>query len=376
MGESPAVQCAVCGRATRVSIERYPLQGGTFPCPSCEAPIVLVPRAAFLKGLKNGEADAQIAHSNRRPVASSPPKGTPSSVWRIAVYGGGVEEIALGDLRSRIRRQEVVRTTEVTPPGSELWASAGDRPELAGWLREAEEETVAPRATASTSPRESVVARALSGLLYPVSESGVPILVVFSVAQIIPGFGYVVGPATAVWILAILRESSRGNRRMPSDVTSDLPVLLETASKVALVSLVTLLPVIGLLAWGMFRGGPEMSTKTFQLALAVSVLWSLFYYPASLATVAVWDQALPALSPMHVLRVVRIMRSDYAIAVILGTVGVCAGVLLGRLASSILGGIPVVGSVPGFLITTWAAFWAGHVLGWAVYRHAPELGWN
>jgi hypothetical protein len=142
-------------------------------------------------------------------------------------------------------------------------------------------------------------------------------------------------------------------------------------------SCVTLLPVIGLLAWGLWNEGLVVLTDTaFRLALAGAALVSLLYYPASLATVAVWEHALPALNPAHVVRVIRIMRSDYAIAVLLGAAGVCAGKALVWLASPVLDAIPFVGSAAAFFIATWAAFWAAHLLGWAVHRHVNELGWN
>lgn len=228
-----------------------------------------------------------------------------------------------------------------------------------------------------SAPVESVGSRAISGWRYPISDRGAPVLVVLSIVQLVPVLNYVVGPAAWIWILAIIRESARGERNMPSDVASDLWELFETGLKMLLVSLVTLLPVIGPLAWGVWSWGPGILTNpSIRLALAGGALVSLLYYPASLATVAVWEQALPALNPSHVLRVIRIMRADYVIAVLLGAAGVCASSLLGGLASSVLQELPLVGSVPAFFMTTWAAFWAAHLLGWAVHRHIAELGWN
>lgn len=230
-----------------------------------------------------------------------------------------------------------------------------------------------------SAPAESIIDRAISGWRYPISDRGVPVLAVLSLLQLIPFMGslYLVGAATWIWILAIIRESARGEATMPSDVASDLGELFETAFKVLLVSLVTLLPVIGLLAWGIWNAGTVILTDTaFRFALAGAALVSLVYYPASLATVAVWEHALPALSPFHVLRVIRIMRADYAAAVGLGAAGVCVAGLVVRMASPVLNALPFIGSAAGFFISNWAAFWAAHLLGWAVHRHVNELGWN
>jgi hypothetical protein len=205
------------------------------------------------------------------------------------------------------------------------------------------------------------------------------VLVVLSLLQLIPIVGalFFVGTAAWIWILAIIRESARGEATMPSDVASDLGELFETGFKVLLVSLVTLLPVIGLLAWGIWSEGTViLADIAFRFALAAAGIVSLLYYPASLATVAVWEHALPALNPFHVARVIRIMRADYAIAVALGAAGVCAASLLVRLASPVLGALPFIGSAAAFFVSTWAAFWAAHLPGWAVHRHVNELGWN
>ncbi len=285
----------------------------------------------------------------------------------------------MNDLRIRIRQLEVVDTTEVSPPGTDRWVRAIDRPELAGLLRLAKGAAAPPKAVAPSAPVESVSSRAMSGWCYPISDGGVPVLVVFSILKLVPSVGalFLVGTAAWIWILAIIRESAKGERNMPSHVASDLGQLFETGFKVLLVSLVTLLPVIGLLAWGIWSEGRDILADTaFRLALAGAALISLIYYPASLATVAVWEHALPALNPFHVFRVIRTMRSDYAIAVLLGAAGVCAGSLLTRLASLILDAIPFAGAAAAFFITTWAAFWAAHLLGWAVHRHVAELGWN
>jgi hypothetical protein len=302
---------------------------------------------------------------------------TPSAGWRIARYGGGIDEVALDELRERIRRGEVVGSMEISPPGTNQWVRVAEVPELAAWLRVSRESPAVLKAAVASSPVESVGSRAISGVLYPLSSGGGLILVALSILSLVPLLNYAVGPATAIWILAIIRKSARGERSMPSDVSSDLGELVETGFKMTLVSLVTLLPVIGLLAWGLLSQGPGiLRSSTFQLALGASILCSLLYYPASLATVAVWEHALPALSPAHVVRVIRTMKADYVVAVAMGTAGVSASVVLARLTSSALDDLPLVGSIPALVIKTCAAFWAAHVLGWAVHRHAKELGWN
>jgi hypothetical protein len=297
--------------------------------------------------------------------------------WRIALVGGGIEEVDQGELRARIRRREVDGTTEVCRPGSDAWIRASEAPELASWLRLSAETPTVSIQPAPSRPIESVLARGVAGVLYPISSSGLVILGALAIANVVPILRYTVGPATALWVLAIIRDSARGNKTMSMDVSASLEDLLEVAWKVAVVSLVTLLPVIAVLGWGIQSHGTSiLADSSFRLKLALAVAVSLLYYPASLATVAVWDHALPAVDPAHVLRVILTMGMDYFVAVLLGTVGVCAGALISRLLSSALVAVPLVGSVPGFLVSTAATFWAAHVLGWAVYRHAAELGWN
>lgn len=38
--------------------------------------------------------------------------------------------------------------------------------------------------------------------------------------------------------------------------------------------------------------------------------------------------------------------------------------------------LSLVGSILSSMISLWVMFYASHLLGYAVYRHAPELGWE
>lgn len=297
--------------------------------------------------------------------------------WRVALAGGGVEEVDLGELRARIRRREVDGRTEVSRPGTDAWINASEATELASWLRLSGTAPAIPIRPQQPLPTESVLGRAVAGAGYPFSGSGLAVLAALAVANLVPVVHYAVGPATALWVLAVIRDTARGNRSMSMDVAAGLEDLVDVAWKVALISLVTLLPVIAVTAWGIHSHGPlVMTDPSFRLELALAVVLSLLYYPASLATVAVWDHALPAVDPVHVSRVIRTMGADYFVAVLLGTLGVGAGALVSNLLSSAIGAIPLVGSLPGFVISTATVFWAAHVLGWAVHRHAAELGWS
>jgi hypothetical protein len=297
--------------------------------------------------------------------------------WRIALVGGGVGEVDLDELCARIRRREVDGTTEVCRPGTDTWIRATEATELASWLRlsaGASTTTVRPQPFRST---DSVLARALAGARYPLTGSGLVVLAALAIASLMPIVHYAVGPATALWVLAIIRDTAKGNRSMSMDVASGLEDLVEVAWKVALVSLVTLLPVIAVMGWEIHGHGVSVLTEpSFRLKLALAVAVSLLYYPASLATVAVWDHAMPAVDPVHVFRVIRAMGQDYFVAVLVGTLGVCAGAFISYLLSTALSAVPLVGTVPGFLVSTTATFWAAHVLGWAVHRHLTDLGWN
>jgi hypothetical protein len=91
--------------------------------------VTLAPRAEFLASWRRRETGAGSPLPGDRPI-TVPSAVASSPGWRVALHGGGIEEVTLNDLRIRIRQREVVDTTEVSPPGTDQWVRAVDRPEL------------------------------------------------------------------------------------------------------------------------------------------------------------------------------------------------------------------------------------------------------
>lgn len=104
--------------------------------------------------------------------------------------------------------------------------------------------------------------------------------------------------------------------------------------------------------------------------------FAAFYYPACLATAAVWDNVLSALNPDYVRRVIATMGSDYVIVVAMWFVANVIGMIIRLPLFATVSALPLLGSMFGSFISLWVLFYASHLLGYAVYRHAPELGWE
>ncbi len=374
--KAPSVSCPSCRTTLLVSVERYPLDGGTYPCPACGVPILLVPRAAMLVAGRGGD-ETPLRRTVVEPLPLPAAVGS-STRWKIAIPGVGVEEVDHGELRNRIYRGELTGDTEVARQGSESWVRASGVPELARWLAS----SAKPAAVGAAPPggrEETVTSRALAGLSYPASGDGLYVLGALAVLAAVPFLDLLVGPATAVWTLAILRESAHGERVMPSGSGDrfDFPGLIDAAWKTTVVSVASLSPVLVWALWSLRTWGAAFVTKpAFLTGLAATGAISLIYYPASLATVAIWGEAVPALHPGHVVRVIRTMGGDYLEGVIIAAVGVAAGLWGGNLVDGVVRSVPFIGRVPGTIVSTWSIFWAAHVFGWAVHRHLDELGWR
>ncbi len=162
---------------------------------------------------------------------------------------------------------------------------------------------------------------------------------------------------------------------MPAMVeTDDIPAMFAVWVKTLVVTVISLWPMLAWLAIWYFatdRAGPRAQVY-LVVGLLITGLASLVYYPACLAMVAVWDSVVGALNPALVGRTIRVMGSDYGVAV----VAWAAATGLALLAARPLALLPVVGGVAGGALWIWAQFYGSHLLGWAVHRHAVELGWT
>jgi hypothetical protein len=115
---------------------------------------------------------------------------------------------------------------------------------------------------------------------------------------------------------------------------------------------------------------------TAVVGVIAGLAFAILYYPACLATIAVWDNVVSALNPVYVARVIRTIGIDYFLVIGVWFVATVITTLLTFPAFSPLAAIPIVGGVVSSALSLWVLFYASHLLGYAVYRHSPELGWE
>lgn len=168
-----AFRCQTCGRELPVNLDRYPRAGGTFPCPSCRAPLTLPPIEEFLASLpvqapeppaaappapvppsgpsaagsvpvprppstpgmavpRQGEPGSSTSAPEKAPAAAPPPK--PPQTYRVYLQVGGTENMTRMEIWQAIRRGELGEATEVAPLGSDDWKPMTAYPELARLL--------------------------------------------------------------------------------------------------------------------------------------------------------------------------------------------------------------------------------------------------
>lgn len=299
----------------------------------------------------------------------------PQQRYKLVMYGGGVEEYDRFGIRDLIRRGDVTPQTELAVSGTDQWMEAAAYPELARYFNLI---SVRPAATpgAIVQPRvvQPMKQRVIEGLLYPLAGGEVMMLVGLAILSIFPFLSRIAALASTLIMVSIIRSSADGKLKMPLVDTSNLWELVRTSLRVFFISLVSLLPVIVIGGWAVVG----MATKTLPTpiafaAIAGALAISAIYYPACLATVAVWDNILSSLNPAYVMKVIKIIGADYFIAIAVFFIATLGTSLL---QMPIIGYIPIVGSVFKAAVSYWALFYASHILGYAVYRHARELGWE
>jgi len=298
--------------------------------------------------------------------------------YRFVQYGGGVEVLDRLAVRDRIRSGDIEAHSELSLVGTEEWQAAASFPELARYFELAASSS--RNVVMPTRPREmqTMGERLLRGLLYPVDGGQVLTLLGLAVVSILPMVGWLANAAAALIMLDIIRKSAEGSTKMPAMVdTSNLGEMVRMYLRVLVVTLISLAPVIAALFWS----GVVIATKsgglpTVMAIMGLAAILAAIYYPACLATVAVWDSVLDALNPMYVFRVISKIGGDYFIVIAAWFVA-SAGTWVLRFSSfAVLSWIPFAGSILNSMISLWVLFYASHLLGYAVYRHARELGWE
>ncbi len=304
----------------------------------------------------------------------------PPQRYRIAVYGGGIEELDRFAVRDRIRTGEIAELTELALVPTDDWRAAADYPELIRYFNIAAATLRTQPGFAAAAPKlrrpmETMGQRILHGLLYPVAGCEAIVLLILAILSALPFISVLATLASTVMMVDIVRTSAEGRTKMPLIDTSQGWQLVRTYLRVAFVTLVSLLPAYvfgGFALVGMLTR--TMPVAIAVLGFAVTLAVAALYYPACLATIAVWDSMLESLNPMYVVRVIRTIGADYFIVVGMWFAATFGTVLLSVFSPFM--SIPFIGGLLTRAVSYWLLFYVSHLLGYAVYRHSAELGWE
>jgi hypothetical protein len=308
--------------------------------------------------------------------------GVPAQRYKLAMYGGGIEELDRFGVRDRIRSGEITAGTELAFSQTDVWNAAASYPELQRYFEMAavttrQSLTERSEVRAEARPVESMRQRLLNGLVYPVGGGEVILLLGLAVLSAIPLIGILGTLASTLMMVEIVRTSAEGRTKLPLIDTSQIWQLVRTYLRVLFVTVVSLLPV---LIFGIYAIGRvltrQMSMSTAVFGVVTGLAFSAVYYPACLATVAVWDSVLDSLNPMYIARLIRRIGGDYFLVIGVWFVASFVTTLLSSPFVSPFAMIPLVGGVLARALSLWSLFYVSHLLGYAVYRHAQELGWK
>ncbi len=298
--------------------------------------------------------------------------------YRFVPYGGGVEEIDRLTVRDRIRRGDIEAHTELALAGSDDWRAAASFPELARYFELAAARPQSAAVPAKARRVESMGERIVGGLLYPFGGGQLLTILGIALLSIVPFIGWLASLASAAFMLQIIRKSADGSTTMPSFVdTSNVGEMTRLYLKVLFVTVVSMAPLIAAGVWAVFAVvNKTAGAATVMLVIGAASVPATIYYPACLATVAVWDDVISALYPAYVFRVISRIGADYFIVIGVWLMATAATVALRFSSLSRVVWIPFAGAIVTSIISLWVLFYASHLLGYAVYRHAPELGWE
>ncbi len=298
--------------------------------------------------------------------------------YRFIPYGGGVEELDRFAVRDHIRAGDILPQNELALVGTDEWRPASSYPELARYFDLAATR-VAPAITAA-KPRDVLpMSRCVvDGILYPLAGGQIVTVALLAVVSEMPVVSILASLATIGVMLEVIRKSADGVMKMPAMVdTSNIPRMLWLNARVLFVTVVALSPLIVFFPFAIFMVFTSRMTLPVVMLGAVALLgFAAMYFPACLATIAVWDDALSALNPAYVIAVIRKTGRDYFIVVGVWFAATLITTIARMPVISPLAKIPVAGAMFGSFLSLWVLFYASHLLGYAIYRHAPELGWE
>jgi Protein of unknown function (DUF4013) len=295
--------------------------------------------------------------------------------YKLVPYGGGVEEHDRLAIRDRIRSGDVTGETELAVVGTDDWRPAASYAELRRYFELAAVSSSGRHEIVQPSPPrnvESMQSRVVAGILYPIAGGEAVMLLGLAILSALPFIGILGTLASTVLMVNIVRTSADGRTKMPLVDTSHSWELIRTYLRVLFITAVSLLPLIALVIGFGIMGGIAAGFAGLIIGLGIAAL----YYPACLATVAVWDSILEALNPAYVLKVIRTIGADYFIVVGMWFVATVLTAVVSSPYLSPLMAIPILGGIFSRALSLWVLFYVSHLLGYAVYRHAPELGWT
>jgi hypothetical protein len=308
--------------------------------------------------------------------------GVAAQRYRRVMWGGGVEELDRFSVRDLIRNGEITAETELAPHGSDDWRPASLFPELGRYFEMAAVSARTPTAGTLVSPSkprvvEPMLSRVVNGLLYPIAGGEVYMLIGIAVLSMIPIISILVPFAMTLIMVEIVRTSADGKLKMPIVDTSQAWQLVRTYLRVMFVTIVSLLPMIVFTVYAFAQVlTRQMSVYTALGGMALCLLIAAVYYPACLATVAVWDNILDSLNPTYVARVISRIGGDYFLVIGMWFAATLAAGFQSSPLISPLANVPLVGRMLSTVLSAWALFYVSHLLGYAVYRHSRELGWE
>ncbi len=276
----------------------------------------------------------------------------------------GVEFDAIA-LRDRIRNGELQRDQEIAIVGTDDWKPASQYPNLQRYF--AMLQSAADKSAPAALKAGPIGGRIVAGLAYPfTSLAGIVFIGLAGLTAPVPALPVVLALAGGVYSLAIIRGSSEGETRAPR--------LAETGGvaewgmgllRLVAISLISAWPVIAAVILAF------MGMSSFAL-MVIALVIMLLYYPACLASIAIWKRVSIALSVSRIFAFISAVGRDYFIAV---GIAILAFLLIG-IGNVFLGkalALPLVVSAVNQLLTMWALFYASHLLGWAVCRNRSDL---
>lgn len=297
---------------------------------------------------------------------SSIANGTARPQFQYRVQGEGAQNFDLIALRDRIRNGTLQPENELMIVGTDLWKPASQYPALTRYFNLLKSSGPAA-APAAAGPAESMGNRIAVGLAYPFSSPSSIALVAasFIAGLVFPLLSLVVAVVASVYALGVIRKSSEGQTSAPS--FPDVGGPLDWAAGLLRVIAVTLISL-----WPFFLAAfISVSGLAGVMKFLVAAVIVVIYYPASLATVAIWKSLKMALSVQQIFRFIGTLGADYYAVIAMWFVSFLATGVVMNVTGLVLPRM-LVGAISG-AVSICVTMYASHLLGWAVHRHRNEL---